>query len=601
MDLADRTLHPSLESETVNPPTETPSPKIIARNIRFAFQPIIQLETGATHGVEALLRNYTHLGFGTIQEIFDTATFSDTLVELEIRLFERALGDFLDADLPETYRLFFNLDPRTIGDFDAFYKKIRPVLRRFAIDSKRLCLEISERVDWDPATDTARKLQDIRNQGIRIALDDFGTGFSRLKVLHDQHADYVKFDRYFIDNVSNEPKKRIFLSNMLDMFHMLGVTTQAEGIETESDLDTCRELGFGLAQGFHIARPTLELGDLRDFHVPPKTADHWVRKERSIVGGMFGDVPPDARSIPLSHTLDQVHEAFREDPWVAVLPVLDATGRPIGIIEEADLRARANTNGAEFSDSATMTDSGLGAYVRPCPIVEAGAPAGTVLQAFAESQDHRGVLLVANSKVVGFLDPSAILRMLHQSNVAMARDQNLLTKLPGTRFINDFLDVATAGWDSDWILIQFSFGNFAAFNEAYGFQQGDRAIMLFADHLKRWFLGDSVMLGHVGGDDFLVGLKNPDVASVTTATYALRRKFAEDALGFQGFEPWRSPDSGDEPIVPSRKSPPLTCRAAMLLLKNGRPAQSRESVIAALADLNDRARAEGGFAFDRIG
>lgn len=597
MNLTDHNLRPLMQRETVEPLAVAMGPRTIAQEIRFAFQPIVHLETGATHGVEALLRNHAHLGFDTIEEVFDTAYFSDTLVPLEILLFERAVIDFLAARPPDTYRLFFNLDPRTIAAFDEFHDGIRLVLRNVGIDAQRLCLEINERVDLDPSTETAKKLHAIRDQGIRIALDDFGTGFSRLKVLQDQHADYVKFDRYFIDNVSNEPKKRIFLSNMLDMFHLLGVTTVAEGIEAECDLEACRELGFRLAQGYYIAKPTLELGAVQERYELPRSEEHWTRKERSMAGGLFGEIPAEAGSVSLDQAVDQVRKAFRENARVAAFPVVDTAGRPIGIVEAADFR-----DGARSGDgTARCAEANLADYVRPCPVVEASAPAETVLQAFAENADHRGVLLVANSKVVGFLDPGSILRMLHQGNVAMARDRNLITKLPGSRYINEFIDTAAAGRESDWILIQFSFDNFTEFNEAHGFQQGDRAIVLFADHLKRWFLGDSVMLGHVGGDDFVIGIKNPDVASVTTATYALRKKFAEDAIGFQARNPRQNTACADEPIVPSRTSPPLTCRAAMLLLKNGRPAQNRASVLTALAELDGRAREEGGFAFDRIG
>ena len=175
------------------------SVRAIAREIHFAFQPIIHLETGATHGVEALMRGQERLGFSSIDEVFDTAHFSGDLTELETLLLQRAVSEFLDAGLPTPTRLFFNLDPRTVSAIDHVLAFVKPVLKRLGMDHKRLCLEINERVDLDPTDDTARRLGDVRAEGIRIALDDFGIGFSRLKVLHDQHADYVKFDRYFID------------------------------------------------------------------------------------------------------------------------------------------------------------------------------------------------------------------------------------------------------------------------------------------------------------------------------------------------------------------------------------------------------------------
>jgi EAL domain-containing protein (putative c-di-GMP-specific phosphodiesterase class I) len=266
MNAIDGTVVQSIKPTTVK---ESVPVSTIAREISFAFQPIIHLETGTTHGVEALMRGQERLGFDSIDDVFDTVYRSGALPELESLLLQRAVSEFLDAQLPESTRLFFNLDSRTVSAMDHVLSIVNPVLCRLGMDKKLLCLEINERVDLDPSGDTALRLSEIRAEGIRIALDDFGIGFSRLKILHDQHADYVKIDRYFIDNVSKDPKKRVFLSNMLDMFHLLGVTTVAEGVETKLDLNTCRQLGFGLAQGYHIARPAIGLDHIaKAYRVP---------------------------------------------------------------------------------------------------------------------------------------------------------------------------------------------------------------------------------------------------------------------------------------------------------------------------------------------
>lgn len=576
----------------------SPSVRTIAREIKFAFQPIIHLETGATHGVEALMRGQEALGFKYITDVFDAAYLAGDLAELEARLLERAITEFLASKLPNTLRLFFNLDPRTVVSLGNVLQVIAPVLHKLAMDPKRLCLEINERVDLDPSGETARQLHDIRNAGIRVALDDFGIGFSRLKVLHDGHADYVKFDRYFISNVSNEPKKRVFLSTMLDMFHLLGVTTVAEGIETEFELRTCRELGFGLAQGYYIARPTIGLENSQEYYHFPDMTGHWTRGERSMARGLIGVGSPDA--ISLSQTLKQVQQAFLDNPHAPALPVVDSTGRPVGIIREADIRAtlKLGQDAQELFDAPSS--QGLMDHVRPCPVVETGATAETMLHAYATAENHGGVLLVENSRFVGFLGPEVILRLLHESNLALTRDQNLLTKLPGSSYISDFIDTAANTRDLDWMLIQFNFDAFKIFNDRFGFQQGDRAIVMFADRLKRWYLGDSAMLGHDGGDCFTLALKGPDVASVTTATYALRRAFAEDTVGFQG-PPARSSPVADGRKAQSLRTPSLTCRAAMLLLKSGRPVHDQKRITGSLSNLDQRAKAEGGFAFGRIG
>ncbi|MDA0340371.1 MAG: EAL domain-containing protein, partial [Proteobacteria bacterium] len=120
----------------------SPSVRTIAREIKFAFQPIIHLETGATHGVEALMRGQEALGFKYITDVFDAAYLAGDLAELEARLLERAITEFLASKLPNTLRLFFNLDPRTVVSLGNVLQVIAPVLHKLAMDPKRLCLEI---------------------------------------------------------------------------------------------------------------------------------------------------------------------------------------------------------------------------------------------------------------------------------------------------------------------------------------------------------------------------------------------------------------------------------------------------------------------------
>ena len=585
-----------LKIEEKDRATQSVSIQTIAREISFAFQPIIHLETGTTHGVEALMRGQERLGFSSIHDVFDTVYRIGGLAELEALLLQRAVSEFQEAELSASTLLFFNLDPRTIGAIDHVLSFVSPVLRTHEMDHKRLCLEINERVDLDPSGEASRRLGDIRAAGIRIALDDFGIGFSRLKMLHDQHADYVKLDRYFIDNVARDPKKRVFLSNMLDMFHLLGVTTIAEGVESEVDLSTCRWLGFGLAQGYHIARPAIGLADIQESYAIAEKPGHWARDGGSAERGLLGAERPGPMPILSSRSVKQAVSAFEGNREVQVLPVIDDTARPIGIIRDIDLSARDECSLASSDFDRRNASDSLVDYVRPCPVVEAGASAETMLDAYATAENSSGVLLVKNARFAGFLDPGSILRLLHERNLGDARDQNHLTKLPGRGFINDFMIRALQECDTDWILIKFHFDKFRVFNDTFGFQQGDRAIVMFADRLKRWFPGDDAMLGHGGGDSFTIGLRAPDIASVTTATYALRRAFIEDTSGFVDRR-----ECGADPSTAAHATPVLTCRAVMLLLKNGRQVLSHIAARGILSELDARAKAEGGFAFDRVG
>lgn len=86
--------------------------------------------------------------------------------------------------------------------------------------------------------------------------------------------------------------------------------------------------------------------------------------------------------------------------------------------------------------------------------------------------------------------------------IYLAREQNPLTKLPGNRMINDFIEDALREENADYTLVYFDFNNFKAFNDKYGFRQGDRAILLFADILSKATQINRFFIGHIGGDDF---------------------------------------------------------------------------------------------------
>jgi EAL domain-containing protein (putative c-di-GMP-specific phosphodiesterase class I) len=106
------------------------------------------------------------------------------------------------------------------------------------------------------AGDRARaELEELHDRGVRIAIDDFGTGFSSLGHLRRFPVDVIKVDRSFVQGVEHDAKDAAITANLTSLAHALGLTAIAEGIETEGQLTSVRELGCDLAQGFLFARP----------------------------------------------------------------------------------------------------------------------------------------------------------------------------------------------------------------------------------------------------------------------------------------------------------------------------------------------------------
>ncbi|MBA2125927.1 GGDEF domain-containing protein [Hyphomicrobium methylovorum] len=119
----------------------------------------------------------------------------------------------------------------------------------------RLVLEITESVlikDRDLATTTLNQLKKL---GARIAIDDFGTGFSSLSYLQSFPFDKIKIDRSFVSDISNQKRSATLRRSIIQLGYNLGMTSVAEGVETEAQYAKLRSEGCVEAQGFLFSRP----------------------------------------------------------------------------------------------------------------------------------------------------------------------------------------------------------------------------------------------------------------------------------------------------------------------------------------------------------
>jgi EAL domain-containing protein (putative c-di-GMP-specific phosphodiesterase class I) len=98
-------------------------------------------------------------------------------------------------------------------------------------------------------------LHRLRALGIRIALDDFGTGFSSLSYLRSFPFDKIKIDKSFIRDVDTNKDSTVIVAAIIGLADSFGMTTVAEGVETEQQLATLRDQGCKRVQGYLFSRP----------------------------------------------------------------------------------------------------------------------------------------------------------------------------------------------------------------------------------------------------------------------------------------------------------------------------------------------------------
>jgi diguanylate cyclase (GGDEF)-like protein len=161
------------------------------------------------------------------------------------------------------YQVAVNVSPVQLRERRALVASIADALSSSGLAPERLEIEITESALIGDALDT---LQSIKALGVSLSLDDFGTGYSSLSQLAHYPFDRLKIDRSFVRelptgeeaNPANAPHARWMLQAIASLGTGLGMSTVAEGVETQAQAEMVREAGVTVVQGYLIARPTPE-------------------------------------------------------------------------------------------------------------------------------------------------------------------------------------------------------------------------------------------------------------------------------------------------------------------------------------------------------
>jgi diguanylate cyclase (GGDEF)-like protein/PAS domain S-box-containing protein len=226
------------------------------------YQPEISLDSAAIVGVEALLR-WTSPTRGEVppERFIPIAEATGLILPLGKFASREACVQTAqwrrDGVLPDPFTIWVNLSGRQLsaGGVSAL---VDAVLEYAELPPDLLGLEVTETaiVVEGAQGDRARaELRELHQQGVRIAIDDFGTGVSSLGQLRSFPVDMIKVDRSFIQGVESDGRDAAIAANVVSLAHALGLVAIAEGIESDGQLDSMRELDCDLAQGYLFARP----------------------------------------------------------------------------------------------------------------------------------------------------------------------------------------------------------------------------------------------------------------------------------------------------------------------------------------------------------
>lgn len=220
------------------------------------YQPVINLQTGRTQGVEALLRWTDPEGdFIGIEEIIRLAEEFGSIIQIGSWVLDQAAAQAARWERSgRPLQVAVNVSVHQLTA-PGFAQIVEEALERHALTPDLLTLEITETVVLEQTDETIATLSELRELGVRIAIDDFGTGYSGLANIRSLPLDILKIDRTFIMGLGQGGSDEAVVNAVTHLGLELGLAITAEGIETAEQERLARALGISAAQGYLYARP----------------------------------------------------------------------------------------------------------------------------------------------------------------------------------------------------------------------------------------------------------------------------------------------------------------------------------------------------------
>jgi len=222
----------------------------------LVYQPTIDLGAMRPTGFEALLR-WRHPRRGVMQpdSFIPLLEESGLIVEVGRWVLEEACAQAAAwRAAGHEITMAVNVSARQL-DTDEITADIERALERSGLDPEALAIEVTETTLMNNAEETARRLKEVKELGVRIAIDDFGTGYSSLAHLQRFPVDALKIDRSFITGLSENREGRTLIHSLVQLGKALSIETFAEGIEGRHELSVLRREECDSGQGFYFARP----------------------------------------------------------------------------------------------------------------------------------------------------------------------------------------------------------------------------------------------------------------------------------------------------------------------------------------------------------
>ena len=499
------------------------------RQLRVLFQPVVELCSGSVVGYEALIRGPSGSPLHSPLELFGSAARHDRTYNVESIAQQVAIEQFKRLDLPG--KLFLNHTLRLMAEAQTPDQALLQSLETAGLPAERVVLEIREDSRRQDYTPLRRGVEFYRARQVAVAVDDVGAGYAGLRLVSELRPDWIKMDRHLVEGMDQDSVKQDFARSILDVAQGMRCEVIAQGIETQAEFATVYSFGVRYGQGHYFARPLgIPPRSLPAFlfDAPAEFSRDVTRRRRAYerVETMGRDAP----AVLPSTTLEEVGRLFREAPKLGAIAVVE-DGRPLGILrrfavmQELDAHQRWRKPGSAVSAASMMDPDPL--------VVEYDQPLEQVSQIVTDSAKpyhDRDFLIARQGRYLGVGQVVDLLKRMTQLQARYARHCNPLTSLPGRVPLDELVNKLLTG-RLPFRMCHCDLDHFRAYNQTYGYGRGDKVILALANLLVEISDADRDMVGHLGGDEFVVIFRSPDWAERCRSALARFETLVPDFYG----------------------------------------------------------------------
>ena len=235
------------------------------------YQPLVNLQTKRVTAFEALMR-WNHKDRGAVPPSEFIPVAEDIGLIIQLGEWALRLACMEAVDWPDDIRVCVNLSPLQFSKGN-LVSTVVSALASSGLSATRLELEITESVLLEKSERNIAILNQMRELGVRISMDDFGTGYSSIGYLRSFPFDKIKIDQSFVRDLLVDEGSLAIVRAIAGLGVSFGMTTTAEGVETEEQMRCLNLEGCVEVQGYFYSKPvpTSEiarvLADIQQYHL----------------------------------------------------------------------------------------------------------------------------------------------------------------------------------------------------------------------------------------------------------------------------------------------------------------------------------------------